>query len=141
MIPAIRAALARHDATIDETGCDPSAFVAREKWRSCAADLHAAGGRFFDITAIDRGESVEVILYLCDTPATHFSVRALCPNDDLRLDSLASVFPPAEWGEREVYDLFGVIFEGNPDLSRILQPDDATTFPLRRSFELEERPW
>ena len=141
MTPEIRAALARHAAVINESGCDPRAFVTREQWRACAADLHAAGGRFFDITAIDRGEGVEVILYLVDTPATHLSVRVLVPNEDLHLDSLASVFPPAEWGEREVFDLFGVVFDGNPDMTRILQPDDAVTFPLRRSFELEERPW
>jgi NADH-quinone oxidoreductase subunit C len=141
MTPEIRAALAGHAATIDETGCDPRAFVERADWRACAAELHDAGGRFFDITAIDRGEAVEVILYLVDTPATHFSVRVSVPNEDLRLDSLSGVFPPAEWGEREVFDLFGVVFDGNPDMTRILQPDSATIFPLRRSFELEERPW
>jgi NADH-quinone oxidoreductase subunit C len=141
MTPAIRAALARHDAAVDEAGLDPRAFVPRGDWRACAADLHAAGCRFFDITAIDRGEGVEVILYLCDTPATVFSLRTLVPNEDMRLDSLSGVFPPAEWGERECFDLFGVVFDGNPDMTRILQPDSATMFPLRRSFELEERSW
>ena len=141
MTPAIRATLARCNATVDESGLDPRAFVAREGWRACAADLHAAGGRFFDITAIDRGEAVEVILYLCDTPATVLSLRTSVPNEDMHLDSLSGVFPPAEWGEREVFDLFGVSFDGNPDMTRILQPDSATTFPLRRSFELEEHSW
>jgi NADH:ubiquinone oxidoreductase subunit C len=141
MTPGIRAALAAHAATIDETGCDPRAFVERDQWLACASDLHAAGGRFFDLTAIDRGEAVEVILYLVDTPATHFSLRVHVPNEDLRLDSLSGVFPPAEWGEREVFDLFGVVFTGNPDMTRILQPDSSTIFPLRRSYELEERPW
>jgi len=136
-----RAVLTRHAAVVDDNALDPRAFVTQHQWRSCAADLHARGCRFFDITAIDRGQAVEVILYLCDSPGTHFSVRVLVRNDHMHLDSLSGVFPPAGWGEREVYDLFGVIFDGHPDMTRILQPDDATTFPLRRSFELEEHAW
>jgi NADH:ubiquinone oxidoreductase subunit C len=139
--PEVRAALARHGAVVDESGFDPRADVPREEWRSCAADLHAAGARFFDITAIDRGDAVELVLVLVDTPATQLTVRTSCPNEDLKADSLAEVFPPAEWGERELFDLFGVTFTGHPDMTRILQPDSATIHPLRRSFELTERPW
>jgi NADH:ubiquinone oxidoreductase subunit C len=133
--------IARHGASLDETGFDPRADVVRTEWRACAAELHAAGARFFDITAIDRGGAVELVLVLIDPPAAQFSIRTACPNEDLRADSLAEVFPPAEWGEREVFDMFGVTFDGNPDMTRILQPDDATIHPLRRTFELEERPW
>lgn len=141
MTPDIRAVLARHGAVLDETGFDPRADVARGAWQACAADLHAAGARFFDITAIDRGDALELVLVLIEGPATQFSLRTSCPNDDLRADTLSGVFPPANMGEREVYDLFGVEFTGHPDLTRILQPDDATIHPLRRSFVLEERPW
>ena len=78
---------------------------------------------------------------LAEGPATLFTLRTSCPNDDLRADTLSRVFPPANMGEREVYDLFGIEFTGHPDLTRIRQPDDATIHPLRRSFVLEERPW
>jgi NADH-quinone oxidoreductase subunit C len=139
--PGIREALARHAATVDESGFDPRADVAREEWRACAADLHEAGARFFDITAIDRGEALELVLVLVDTPSTQLTLRCSCPNDDLRVDTLSGLFPPAGMGEREVYDLFGVEFTGHPDMTRILQPDDATIHPLRRTFQLEERPW
>ena len=141
MTPDIRAVLARYAATVDETGFDPRADVARDLWHDCARDLHAAGARFFDITAIDRGESLELILVLVDTPSTLFTLRTSCPNEDLTADTLSDVFSPANMGEREVYDLFGIDFIGHPDMSRILQPDDATIHPLRRSFELAERPW
>ena len=137
----LAAILARHSAVLDETGFDPRADVARESWRDCAADLHAAGARFFDITAIDRGEAVELVLVLIDPLAGQFSLRTSCPNEYLRAHSLSGVFPPAEWGEREVYDLFGVVSDGNPDMTRILQPESSTIFPLRRSFVLEERSW
>jgi NADH-quinone oxidoreductase subunit C len=139
--PEIRAALARHGATVDETGFDPRADVAREDWRACATDLHAAGARFFDITAIDRGEALELILVLVDSPSTQFTLRTSCSNADLKVDSLAGLFSPANMGEREVFDLFGLVFAGHPDMTRILQPDEATIHPLRRSFVLEERPW
>lgn len=141
MTPAIRAALAAYGATLDETGFDPRADVDRSHWLECATALHEAGARFFDITAIDRGESLELILILVDTPSTQLSLRTSLPNDDLTVDTLSGLFPPANMGEREVYDLFGITFVGHPDLTRILQPDNATIFPLRRSFELEERSW
>jgi NADH-quinone oxidoreductase subunit C len=137
----LTAILERHSAVMVETGFDPRADVERAVWRACAAELHAAGVRYFDITAIDRGEALELVLTLVDPPAGQFSLRTSCPNEDLHADSLASVFPPAEWGERECFDLFGLVFDGNPDMTRILQPESSTIFPLRRSFELEEREW
>lgn len=53
-----------------------------------------------------------------------------------RAPSLASLWRSAEWNERETYDMFGVLFEGHPDLRRILMPEDYTDFPLRKEFPL-----
>jgi len=133
--------LSRHGAALDESGLDPRADVAREAWPALHEDLSAAGLEFSDITALDRGDAVELVCWLLLSPAEQFSVRTLCPNEDLHAPTLSSVYPPAEWGEREVYDLFGVVFDGHPDMTRILQPDDATIFPLRRSFGLTVAPW
>jgi NADH-quinone oxidoreductase subunit C len=63
-------------------------------------------------------------------------VKVGLSGDDLRIDSLVSVFPAADWQEREVYDFFGVTFEGHPDLRRILMPDDWEGFPLRKDHPL-----
>ena len=54
------------------------------------------------------------------------------PADDVTVPSLAPLYESANLAEREVYDLFGVVFEGHPDLTRILMPDDWVGHPLRK---------
>ena len=61
-------------------------------------------------------------------------VRAFVDGDPPRVDSIHDLFPPANWEERETYDMFGVIFENHPDLTRILMPDDWVGHPLRRDY-------
>ena len=61
-------------------------------------------------------------------------VRAFVDGDPPRIDSVHDLFPPANWDERETYDMFGVIFSDHPDLTRILMPDDWVGHPLRRDY-------
>jgi len=61
-------------------------------------------------------------------------VRAFLDGDPPRIASVHDLFPPANWDERETYDLFGVVFNDHPDLSRILMPDDWVGHPLRRDY-------
>ncbi len=63
-------------------------------------------------------------------------VKVGLPQDDLRVPSAVPVFPAAEWHEREVYDMFGVAFEGHPNLRRVLMPDDWVGHPLRKDHPL-----
>ena len=64
----------------------------------------------------------------------HLRVRAFIDGDPPRVDSVHDLFPPANWEERETYDMFGFMFEGHPDLTRILMPDDWVGYPLRRDY-------
>ena len=62
------------------------------------------------------------------------SVKTRLGVDDPRVPSVVDLFPTADFQEREVYDFFGVVFEGHPDLRRILMPEDYEGFPQRRDF-------
>ena len=61
-------------------------------------------------------------------------VRAFIDGDPPRIDSVHDIFPPANWEERETYDMFGIVFADHPGLTRILMPDDWVGHPLRRDY-------
>jgi NADH-quinone oxidoreductase subunit C len=60
--------------------------------------------------------------------------------DDPRLPTVVDLFPTADFQEREVFDMFGVFFEGHPDMRRILMPEDYEGFPQRRDFPMGGEP-
>ena len=68
------------------------------------------------------------------------SVKARVSTDAPAIASVVELFPGAEFPEREVYDMFGVVFEGHPDLRRILMPEDYEGFPQRRDFPVGGEP-
>ncbi len=86
-------------------------------------------------------ERFEIIYQLrdLDKPAD-IRVRAFVGGESPRIDSVHDLFPPANWDERETYDLFGIVFTGHPDLSRILMPDDWVGHPLRRDYPVGGEP-
>ena len=68
------------------------------------------------------------------------TVKLRVPLDDPRVPSVTPEWPTANHQEREVYDMFGVVFEGHPDLRRILMPEDYEGFPQRRDFPVGGEP-
>ena len=61
-------------------------------------------------------------------------VRTFVPEEDPSVASVSDIYPNANWDERETWDLFGIRFDGHPDLTRILMPDDWVGHPLRRDY-------
>jgi len=116
---------------------DPEALL------DCMKALRDAHGyRYYIVaSATDRGETLEVVHGVRNLDSgDEIFVKAAVPADRPELDSMAPVYAGAEWHEREILDLFGVVFRGHPDPRRILMPDDYEGRPLRKSFAMDT-PW
>lgn len=96
-----------------------------------------------DVTAVDYGggRPIQVVYELWSIPfRRQLRLKVELPLSDLELDSVYYLWRAADWLEREVYDMFGVVFRGHPDLRRILMPYNyAEGHPLRKDFPLRGR--
>ncbi|MGD0248765.1 MAG: NADH-quinone oxidoreductase subunit C [Candidatus Limnocylindrales bacterium] len=93
-----------------------------------------------DIAGVDTGKVMQVVYHLW-SPMTSDWLRIIADGisrDDPRCPSATFLWTGAEWLEREAYDMFGIVFEGNRDLRRIFMPPDYTSFPLRKDFLLPD---
>lgn len=93
-----------------------------------------------DVTATDwppRAERFDVIYCLYSIPLGHRLRVKVRVADGAAVPSVSGIWPSASWLEREVFDLFGITFEGHPDLRRILMPDDWQGYPQRKDYPLE----
>ena len=85
----------------------------------------------------ETGEELHVVYHLLSyTHNRRVRLEVTCPDEDPHLDSVCAVYPMADWHERETWDMFGVIFEGHPALTRILMPDDWAGHPQRKDYPL-----
>ena len=93
-----------------------------------------------DLAGVDTGNQMQVTYHLwsASTPDWLRVIADGLPRDNPRIATLTGLWPGAEWMEREAYDMFGIIFEGNRDLRRIYMPPDYTSFPLRKDFYLAD---
>ena len=111
--------------------------IGRDALLETARELREIGfDRLGMVTAVDRDEFFTLVYRLQSRSLTSaIFMKTQVPHDDPRVDSLFGVWPAADWQEREVYDLFGVVFEGHPDLRRILLPADFDGHPLRKDYD------
>ena len=97
-----------------------------------------------DITSIDNfGEEprFEMVYHLYSMQhASHLRLKVKVPEQAAAVDTVADIWPTANWHEREIYDMMGIKFNGHPDLRRILMWDGYPFFPLRKDFPLEGLP-
>jgi len=85
-------------------------------------------------------ERFAVVYHLTSlTEFTRIRVKAFVSEDSPEIDSVGSLWASAVWGEREAHDMFGVVFKGNPDLRRMLMPENFEGFPLRKDYPLKGR--
>jgi NADH-quinone oxidoreductase subunit C len=96
-----------------------------------------------DLTAVDfwRREPRFELVYLLLSVRHRLRVRVKVPlpGDDPHVPTVSWIWPAANWLEREVWDLFGIGFDGHPDLRRLLMPDDWEGHPLRKDYPVQVR--
>ena len=115
--------------------------------------------RIAEIMTFLRDNTIVPFNYLVDETAVHwpkveefeivYILYSFEKNEHLRvkarikewesIESVVAVWTTADWLEREVYDMYGIIFEGHPDLRRILMPEEFTSWPLRKDYPLRGR--
>ncbi len=85
----------------------------------------------------DRGRELHAVYHLLSmTNNRRIRVEVSVPDADPHVPSLVAVYPTNDWHERETYDMFGIIFDGHPALTRILMPDDWPGHPQRKDYPL-----
>jgi NADH-quinone oxidoreductase subunit C len=136
----IRIGLAPPEAPASDARCDLglAAAVGLPALATILRDDPALRFDFLqNLTAVDwiKRDVIEVVYHLFSYPHRHaIAVKVDLPRAAPRVPSVASVWPTADWMEREQFDLLGVVFLNHPDLRRLLMPDDWVGHPMRKDY-------
>ena len=119
----------------------PRVHVDTADWRDVAEFLHGDPRLAFDwlanLSGVDyvADDRMAVVYDLWSFELHHtFAVKVYCPRADPHVPSVLDLWAAADWNEREAYDMFGIRFDGHPDLRRILCADDWEGYPLRKDY-------
>ena len=124
----------------------PTISVAREHLVDVSRELRDRPELRFvlaaDMTAVDympREPRYEVVVHLAslgDAPK-RLRVKVRVPGTDATLPTISGVWPSMGWAERKVFDMFGITFDGHPDMRRILMPEDWEGYPARKDYPVQ----
>ena len=138
-----------HDCPVGDSRGQSVVFVPRDRYLAVMKQLVDDGFTMcVDLTAVDylthpgrtlpegvQAERFEVVANLLSMQRRErLRVRVQVPESDPSLGSMFELFPGTEAMEREVFDMFGISFDGHPDLTRILMPEDWDGHPLRKDY-------
>jgi len=143
--PALKAILGWNPDALADARFDRGELtltIAREQIRAACSTLIAAGyNAFQDVTAVDWFPSTprfRVVYHACSHRYKHvIRLTVLVDEADPTVDSITPVWPGANYYEREVFDLFGIRFDGHPNLRRIMMPEEWVGHPLRKDYPVE----
>jgi NADH-quinone oxidoreductase subunit C len=145
IVAALKAAAPAADVRPGTATDRPTVIVPREHLLDTARALRDGALLRFDVlvevTAVDWWPSeprFEVVYHLVATrvPA-QLRLKVRLGGEDAQVHSLRTVWPSADWLEREVWDLFGIVFEQHGDLRRLLMPEDWEGHPLRKDYPVQ----
>jgi NADH-quinone oxidoreductase subunit C len=143
LTPATAAAQIQEHFAVSATtdGGELAVAVEVERWQELARFARETlGCRYFNwLTAVDwKEQGLDVVVRLDNLEAgVAVRVRTRLPAASPRCPTLTGLFRGADWMERECYDMFGVVFEGHPDLRRILLDQDWEGYPLRKDYAVD----
>src|SRR5450759_55275 len=120
-------------------------YATRADLPAIARALRDGAGLRFDflaeLTAVDfspREPRFELVYILVSTELVQrIRVKVRLPGSDAHVATVSAIWPAANWLEREVWDLFGIVFDGHPDPRRLLMPEDWEGFPLRKDYPVQ----
>ena len=143
--PAVKAILAWNAEALTDAKFDRSELtltIASGEIKAAAQTVQAAGYNFFeDLTAVDwfpASPRFQLSYHILSHGyKERIRLRVMVEEAEPAVESITSVWPSANYYEREVFDLFGVRFEGHPNLRRIMMPDDWQGHPLRKDYPVE----
>ena len=136
-----------HDHRGDHTAVVDRAAL-RHVLSFCQGDPALDFDMLMDLTAVDYqrfpgredGPRFEVVYHLYSLPHNHrVRVKTRVEEDDATVASVVPLWPIADWFEREVWDMFGIRFEGHPDLRRLLMYEEFQGHPLRKDYPINRR--
>ena len=143
--PAIKAILSWKPEALTDARFDRGELtltIAEDDIRSAAATVKEAGyNAFQDVTAVDwypNNPRFQLSYHIVSHKYKELlRLRVLVDEANPSAQSITEVWPGANYYEREVFDLFGIRFEGHPNLRRIMMPDDWQGHPLRKDYPVE----
>lgn len=127
---------------------DDTVIIKREYWLEIAKYLkenpRTQMDHFIDLTAVDwlnkKEQRFEIILHVRSVKYGYrIRLKTCCSENDCEIDSLSSVWKGANWFERELWDMFGIKFNGHPNLKRILLYEEFEGHPLRKDYQKNKR--
>ena len=149
-VPADEPVELRYGAVVDESRGDVVLHATVDTYLDVCAEAHADGfDQLIDLTAVDYltyggtrslpggldAERFEVVTSLINhTRRERVRIRTQVGADEPTIPSLFDLWPGSEYLEREVFDMFGIVFAEHPDMSRVLMPEDWVGHPLRKDY-------
>jgi NADH-quinone oxidoreductase subunit C len=137
---------ANGEPSVDKTTTPTAIRIHAADLVNVCSNLHRSENTFFDmlscVTAVDNGPelaTMEIIYNLYSIPYDkHLALKITLARDTPLADSVSGIWKTAEWHEREAFDMFGIQFNGHPDLRRILMPADWEGHPLRKDYKQQD---
>ncbi len=135
-----------NDLRIDEKATPKAIIIPSSEIKKVCQELYQNSSTYFDmlscLTAIDNGpeaNTMEVVYNLYSIPFNHHvMLKVILPGENPEIDSVSEIWRTANWHEREAFDMYGIKFNGHPDLRRILLPADWEGYPLRKDYKHQE---